>query len=115
MPEQAHDQVQQSSQNSLGCLIRTLWMIIGNLILAVLFLVLVKKGKEFTAIDIVYWAIVGILIWLRYVDIHHFEGHTSNGTSKADRNHWLSYCAILISVSLSLWALAHGIAKYLLP
>jgi len=104
----------QSSQQGgcIGIILRTLWLIAGNVGLAVLVLFIVLDRHPLFALhDFLFWGIVILLIIIRYVDIAYFHGSDSYG-DPATIQHWRRYTALLLAISLAGWALAHGISYY---
>jgi hypothetical protein len=91
-----------------GCfalIFRLLWIIVGNLVL--LFLaVLIAQRKGFSALDLAFWAVVGALVLVRYIDITRLKGLTTD-SQPATIRHWRRYAVTLAVISVALWALAH--------
>lgn len=97
-------------QNNLGCLVRLAWMFLGNGILALSAGVIAgHRSSVFSVADLVFWADVGMLVGLRYLDITHLQGLTAAGTP-ATRRHWRRYVMVLLIVAGVAWTLAHLIA-----
>ena len=95
-----------------GCLVRLAWMLIGNIVLAACVVnIATRTGGLFSAADVVLWAVVPILIWLRYVDITHMKGQTAGG-QPASLSHWKRYVGLLLAACLVAWAAAHAIAWF---
>jgi hypothetical protein len=94
-----------------GCLIRLLWLGIGNLVLvlAAIGIVQNKSGFTLTSVDLVYWFTALGLPILRYVDIRHFNGKTSDN-QPATMSHWARYAAEVLGISLVLWLVVHAVS-----
>ena len=93
-----------------GLFLRLFWMGGGNFgLLALAILIIQKRILPYRLTDLLFWAIVILLIVARYVDIAYFEGGTSYG-EPATMKHWRRYTIWLGLISLAAWAAAHGIA-----
>lgn len=100
-------------ENPTGCLIRSLWMIVGKILLAIFFLILVRTGKVYGIIDVIYWLVISGMIWLRYIDIRYYHGKTGTG-EKATLQDWVKYTVLLIISGAFFWFVAHAISKWLI-
>lgn len=97
-------------QANLGCLVRLAWMFLGNGLLALSAGVIAgHRSSVFSVADLVFWADVGMLVGLRYLDITRLQGLTAAGTP-ATRRHWRRYVMALLIVAATAWALAHLIS-----
>lgn len=95
-----------------GCLVRLAWMMIGNVALAACAAAIATRtGSFLSAADVVFWALVPILIWLRHVDVTHMKGQTVTG-QPASLSHWKRYVGLLLASCLVAWAAAHAIAWF---
>jgi len=63
--------------------------------------------------DVIFWALVGLLVWARYFDVTRLNGLTAEG-KPASLHHWRRYATFLVASAALLWALAHGTAHVLL-
>lgn len=104
----------QSPEQSGGIafLLRTLWLMLGNVGLAVIAIVIIMNHPPlFSLYDLLFWAVVVMLIIVRYIDIAYFHGGDSYG-DPATMRHWRKYAVLLPAISLVMWAIAHGLAYY---
>jgi hypothetical protein len=109
-PERNVDPIDQIG--GAGCLVRLGWMMVGNVVLAACAAAIATRtGSFFSAADVVLWAVVPILIWLRYVDITRMKGQTAGG-QPASLSHWKRYVGLLLACCLVAWAAAHAIAWF---
>jgi len=90
-----------------GLVARMIWLLAGNAALLML-AVLIFHRRGFSALDVVFWAIVAALVLIRYLDITRLKGLTSN-SEPATLKHWRMYVIRLLGASAILWGLAHGI------
>jgi hypothetical protein len=109
-PEKKADPANQ--MNEVGCLVRLGWMVFGNAALVICIGVIAsQKGILITAADVVFWAVVPVLIWLRHVDIARMKGLTVSG-QPATLSHWKRYAGLLLALSVVAWAAAHAVAWF---
>ncbi len=105
--------VQSSKQESgYGCLTRLSWMLFGNIALIASAISIAKhKGGFLSYADLVFWIIVGALIWVRYIDITKMGGLTASEkpASLADWRRYIQYLGIF---ALVLWGVVHTIAYF---
>ena len=102
----------QVSTSLSGCLLRIIWMVLGNIgLLVCAYLIANRAGGffAFSARDIVYGTIIVGLIVSRYIDVRHVGGATVFGTP-ASMATFRRYLVILFVVALCLWVAAHGVA-----
>ena len=93
-----------------GCLARIVWMIVGNLVLALALMRIAERREGFwRPADAVYWAVAVLLVLVRYVDVRFLEGETATG-NRATMSHWRRYVLILAIVTLIGWGVAHAAA-----
>jgi hypothetical protein len=96
--------------SALGCSARLFWMVLGNVALAISgFEICKSRGDRLSAGDLLFWAIVILLVSVRYLDIRFLGGQTATG-QPASMGHWRRHAVLLVGASLCLWFLAHGIA-----
>ncbi len=94
------------------CLLRLFWMMIGNLIVLFCASCIAQQGSSLLSVaDAFYWAAVGSLLLVRYVDIRYAFGLTAYG-DPASMAHWRRYAAALLVVSTGLWLAVHAIARF---
>jgi hypothetical protein len=103
-----------SASSSIGCLARMFWMILGNLILVLVAAAIWRNSSalSLSLADLVYWALVASLIAVRYLDIRHFGGKTSDGERAATMTDWIRYASIVVAVTLVVWLVLHAAAWY---
>jgi hypothetical protein len=110
MAEKTHPDPSQTTQTELsGCLpiiVRLVWMVFGNAALVLLAGLIIQKGA-YSYLDMIFWAIPGLLIVLRYIDITRFQGLTAE-CEPATLKHWSRYSILLLMTSTVLWVFAHG-------
>ncbi len=90
----------------VGCLLRLVWMIVGNVALATSGLVAARAGR-LTPVpaDAVFWCAVALMIGARYLDITHYRGATSDG-HPATLSDWRRYAIKLPLIAGAAWAIA---------
>ena len=92
----------------LGCFARLMWMAFGNILIVLLALPIFRRPPwTLTVIDLAFWAAVGLVIGLRYVDVAHLGGRTSNG-ERATYRHFARHAAGLGGISALVWLLAQS-------
>jgi hypothetical protein len=93
--------------NGLGIISRLFWMFLGNVILFISALIILKnKTGTFHAADIVFFITVAAMIIVRYLDIKFFGGYTVTD-KPATMSHWKKYLVLLLISSGVVWILAH--------
>ena len=95
----------------IGCLaliVRLIWMLFGNAALALLAVQIVQAGS-FSAVDVLFWAVVAAMVGVRYIDVTRFGGLTAEG-EPASLRHWQRYTGYLLAASAGLYTLAHAVA-----
>ncbi len=95
----------------LALMIRLTWMLFGNAALALLAVHLAKTGS-FSTIDLLFWAVVAMMVGVRYIDVTRFGGLTTEG-EPASLRHWQRYTGYLLAAAAGLYALAHAVAHFL--
>jgi len=90
----------------LSLLLRLFWMTVGNFILFFIAFGIYSGKKGLGLKDGIYWIIVLLLIFTRYIDIKYLDGLTAQGTP-ASMAHWYRYVAGLILCAGLIWGLAH--------
>jgi len=104
--------VELSSQISgYGWLVRLGWMFLGNGLLLICALSIVNRGRALSWVDGAFWALVAVLVGLRYLDIARMGGQTATG-QPAPMSHWRRYVAFLLVFALALWFGAHAVAWF---
>jgi hypothetical protein len=92
-----------------GCFARLFWMCLGNgVLLVTAYAISHEPPWTFTSRDALFWATVGLLLLVRYMDIHLMGGRTAQGEPATGR-HYGRYAAGLMAVSFVLWLLARAV------
>ncbi len=100
----------EKSPHPAGCLVRIAWMLVGNVILAILAIrIAERRDFEWHLADTLYWAVVLALVLLRWVDVRALKGETASG-QPATFAHWKRYAVLLFVAALLVWAAAHAAA-----
>jgi hypothetical protein len=108
MPTQ-RDQTADRQGGFLSILARLFWMAIGNVVLVMSCVsIFQQKGVLFQTADVVFWITVPVLIIVRYLDIHLWDGQTAMGTP-ASMSHWKKYSVLLFACSTAVWLLCHAV------
>ena len=66
----------------MGFILRTLWLMVGNMGLGIIAIFIIMNHPPlFSLYDLLFWAVVVLLIIVRYVDIAYFQltSHISMG------------------------------------
>lgn len=96
------------SESAVGCLVRIVWMLLGNAALAFAAMrIAMGRGFRWSAADTAYWAIAAGLVLLRLVDVSVLKGQTVTGEA-ATLAHWRRYALILLGTATLVWGTAHG-------
>lgn len=93
-----------------GCLLRLLWMGLGNVAL-VLTALWIYRSAGWSIADILFAVIVLVLIGARYVDIVRYRGSTADGNEPATMAHWKRYALTVAAVAAALWVVARALGK----
>jgi len=103
--------VQQPQQpGQAGCLsiiARLIWIAGGNFMLLILMAFIVQK-RAFSSLDIVFWAVIAALLFIRYADIKWLHG-TGSESEPATVKDWGRYARLLFIVAGGVWAVAHAL------
>lgn len=97
--------------SALGLILRLTWMAYGSLALPLL-AVLIVQGGDFSALDVAFWALVGALVWVRYIDVTRFGGLTAEG-EPASLQDWRRYTGYLFGASSFLWVVTLALRRWL--
>lgn len=100
----------ESSRGS-GCLIRTFWMAIGNLVLILSSIGILQShsGWSLTTLDVVFWLTVLSLPVARLIDIRYFHGQTAD-SRPATMADWQRYSASVVGIGFALWLGVHWLS-----
>jgi len=108
MPEPVSSESKQDT--TLGCLVRFLWTFAGNIALFFLAASMAyQEAVKLTWRDAAFWALIVVLIVIRFVDISYLHGKTADD-KPATRSDWKRYVALLLGVALAVWLAVHGLA-----
>ena len=98
----------QPQQAGSGCLVRLVWMVFGNIALVIAVVSILRKQElAFSIADVALWAIVGVMVAARWLDVTRLNGLTAAGR-RATLADWRRYAMLLTGGALALWALGHG-------
>jgi len=112
MPERTEEKRPRFASNgALALMVRLTWMAYGNIAVALL-AVLIVQARDFSALDVAFWGVVGTMVSVRYVDVTRFGGLTAEGEPASIR-HWRRYASGLVGVSLLLWMVVHALGRWL--
>jgi hypothetical protein len=93
-----------------GCLVRLTWVLLGNAIIALCFVGILRQRDGFPSVSHAFLlGTVVVVIGLRYVDIRWLGGQTATG-DPATMAHWRTYALSIGLVGLAAWGLAHVVA-----
>lgn len=91
-----------------GCLMRLVWMLLGNFVLAIILIAIAQGSLEdgwISRLDLAFWAVTAAMIAVRYADIRYFQGRTADN-KPADLSHWKKYSLSLVGIAAAAWATA---------
>ena len=95
----------------VGCLARLFWMA-GGLIALIFLSYSIVQHHSFSIRDLGFWLLIIFLVMTRYLDIRYLHGQTAEG-EPATMEHWRRYTLGLISGSLGLWLILHGLGHFM--
>ncbi|MBI5495822.1 MAG: hypothetical protein HY904_12430 [Deltaproteobacteria bacterium] len=103
-----------SSTPLAGCLLRIIWMFLGNLALAgaAAAVFLAPAGTRYSLADLSFVLAAGGLAFVRYADIAYFHGTTARG-EPATLKDWWGYVRVLAVVTVVLWLGSHALGALL--
>jgi hypothetical protein len=101
----------KSAGGAAGCLVRSIWLMVGNvaLVFSAVLIVKQRQGLGVTWADGLFWGIAVLTAVSRYVDVRHFDGQTSEG-EPSTMQHAKKFIALLAVAAVALWIAAHGVA-----
>jgi hypothetical protein len=100
---------QEQKRVQAGCLLRFLWMLIGNIaLLATAAFISREPPWTFSIADGIFGALVIALIGIRFADITWFQGTTAKN-EPATRAHWIRYSIGLVIVAVVIWVLVQSV------
>lgn len=101
------DNQQQSYQSGSGCLVRSLWTIVGHAVLLILALYIFEKhARCFSIYDGLYLLSIALIILSRFIDIRFLKGETAYG-KPASMVHLQRHILVIVPVYLLFLILAH--------
>jgi hypothetical protein len=92
--------------SGLQVLIRILWMLVGNIVLAALAIAIYHARGFPTGKDVAFGITVLFLLAIRYVDIRYLCGGSASDAPVTPTT-YRNYAIGLVVISLALWAAAH--------
>ena len=93
-----------------GCLstiARVIWVMVGNFALLIFMGLIVQKGT-FSVLDIVFWAVVATVLFIRYADIKWLRG-IGPDLQPATMKDWAKHARLLTIIAGGVWVLAHAL------
>ncbi len=108
-------QTSETTPAPAGCLLRLVWMLVGNGVLYLSLVTVVATGAPLPSyLDVVAALAVGLMIAARRLDITRFGGRTVSGELATLRD-WRRHTLLLITSAAIAWLLAHYLAGNLPP
>lgn len=99
-----------SPSSFTGLLLRTWWMLFGNIALFVVLALMAFERDELPSLlDLGFAAVVASLVVARLTDIRWFEGCTAEG-ARATMAHFRGYVLRLVAGSAAGWGVANSVA-----
>lgn len=99
----------QSSMPASGCLVRSLWTLVGHAVLLILaFYIFEKHARCFSIFDGLYLLSIALIILFRFIDIRFLKGETAYG-QPASMAHLRRHILVMAPIYLLVLALAHVI------
>jgi hypothetical protein len=92
-----------------GCLsiiARLIWVAGGNFALLILLAFIVQQKTPFSSLDVIFWAVVAALLFIRFADVKWLHG-TGSESEPATMKDWWRYARLLIAIAGGAWAAAH--------
>ena len=106
------DQPKTEYSSGAGCLTRLYWMFLGNALLAIVLAYLIQNHPKFPSLlDAGYLLVLASLVAVRYIDISHFKGATTDGETPATMDDWRKHSLFLVTGSVAVWLAL----RFLLP
>ena len=103
------NQTAENAPAPAGCLLRLLWLVLGNGALYVtLGTIVATRAPLPSYLDVFAGAAVLFILGLRYLDITRFGGTTLQG-DPATMRHWRRHALTLIGLATPAWLLAHAV------
>lgn len=87
---------------------RLYWMFVGNALPLFMLLFIIRGKPSFPSwVDAAHWTSVALLLAVRYLDIRHLNGLTSDG-QPASMTTWRRYCGLICGVWGGIWLVIRG-------
>jgi|GEM_PF-625860 len=96
---------QAEQSGCLSTIARVIWIMVGNFALLIL-MVLVAQKRAFSILDIVFWLVVAVLLFIRYADIKWLKG-LGPDAQPATMKDWGRYARLLSVLAGGGWAVVH--------
>jgi len=80
---------------------------VGNFALLVLMVLIVQKGT-FSFLDIIFWAVVALVLFIRYADIKYLKG-LGPDAQPATMKDWGRHARLLFIIAGGVWVIAHAV------
>ena len=93
-----------------GCLslvARIIWLMVGNVVLLGL-AVKIVLSRGFSLYDIVFWAVVGAIVFIRYADIKWLKGLGADAQPATMRD-WVKHARLLLIMAGGVWVIVHAL------
>lgn len=98
--------------NTGGCLLRVVWMLLGNAVLIITAIKITQEHQQLLSIaDAVFWVVVAGVALARYLDVHRFHGQTASGQPTTPAG-FQRYLVLLGAFALLVWFVAHAVAYW---
>jgi len=98
---------QPEQSGCLSVIVRIIWIMAGNFALVVV-LGLIAQHRAFTFLDVVFWAIVGALLFIRYADLKWLKG-LGPDAQPATIKDWAKYARLLVIIAGGAWVVVHAL------
>ena len=112
MPFPPRDNVPPPKQTGQpGCLsiiARLVWIAGGNFALLILMAFIVQQKRAFSSLDVIFWAVVALLLFIRFADIKWLHG-TGSESEPATTKDWWRYARLLFVIAGGVWAIVHAL------
>ncbi len=111
MPVPSNDAAPSTHQaeqpGCLGITARLIWILAGNVVLLGL-VVKIMLSRGFSFYDIIYWAVVAALVFIRYADITWLKGLGPDGQPATPKD-WAKYTRLLLIIAGGAWVAVHAL------
>ena len=94
---------------SSGCLLRLIWLVVGNMALMLVGVQLFLHPRGwFSVLDAAYWSIVVLILAARYADMRYCNGTTADGKPCTPAI-WRRHTVVLVLLACVVWLAAHSL------